>query len=71
MGADAAGEGQGVSQLVEHLRLTAAPASRRVPRTFLPQLWGRPETIGLGWGVGNGSKGGGVAGRDWEDWDGQ
>lgn len=42
MRADAAREGQRVSQLVQHLRLLTAPAARRIPRLLLPQLRARP-----------------------------
>lgn len=37
-GTDAVGQRKLLGQLVEHLRLFAAPASRRVPRLLLPAL---------------------------------
>jgi hypothetical protein len=45
--ADAARKGQSVRQLVQHLRLLAAPAAGRVPRLLLPQLGVRP--VGRKW----------------------
>lgn len=40
--ADAARKGQSVRQLVQHLRLLAAPTAGRIPRLLLPQLGARP-----------------------------
>lgn len=44
VGADAVGQRQLVGQLVEDLRLFAAPASRRVPRLLLAALRAAPAT---------------------------
>lgn len=47
------GQGQLVSQLIEHLRLLAPPAPRRVPRLLFPALRANPRETNIRGNVGN------------------